>query len=227
MRSMALLEGTYGASSRPRRSRTGQEVIGSRPYYPGDPLRHIHWRNTARLAKLAVKELEDTAEEALTVVFDVSKAFGTGRDTTLEYAIKLAATVGLHALGSGRSIRVEASNLQGEWLDAEPFLKALALLEPTDAPPLAALLARVSGGSAALAIVPAAAGQGIATLEGGPFPGVAAVVLGGFTDFDDPTGAAARLQRNGVPTVVGRRGALSEAVLEMEGLGGAGSKRRP
>ena len=45
---LPLMEGMQGTAVRPRRTRVGQEIAGTRHYFPGDPLRNIHWRNTAR-----------------------------------------------------------------------------------------------------------------------------------------------------------------------------------
>ena len=129
---LRLAEGARGPSDRPQRARSGQTVIGSPYYYPGDPLRHIHWPNTARLGRLAVKELEDTAERALTVVFDTRKAIGTGRETTLEYSIKLAASIGLYAFSLGESVQLVTGRSQTEWAAPEPFLRELALLETSE-----------------------------------------------------------------------------------------------
>lgn len=46
------------------RGRLGAEVSGLREFVPGDPLRRIHWRATARRGSLVVRELEsDTSAE--------------------------------------------------------------------------------------------------------------------------------------------------------------------
>ena len=223
MKRLALVEGARGMSDRPQRARSGQEVIGSRQYHPGDPLRHIHWRNTARLRKLAVREMEDTAERALTVVFDARQNTGQGRDTTLEYSIKLAATIGLHAFMSGESVRLMAGNLQGEWASTEPFLRELALLEPSDSPSLAAVLQNVPRSSPAIAIVAAADHEGTRAVERSLdwLPGLAAVVLAGFEHSDERAGEGELLRRAGVPTVVCEPGKLGEAISALENLGHA------
>ena len=221
MTRMALLEGSSGESDLPRSARTGQEIIGSRPYYPGDSLRQIHWRNTARLGKLATKEVEDRAEKALTVLVNVPEDLGEDRETTLEYAVKLAASVGLHALSSGEMIRLLAGNLYGEWTDAEPFLKELALLTPTLSPPLASQLQKIPRNSAVLAIVMVTDADSLSTLaEAAHGPaGFTTVLLGGFTDRDYPDGPAAMLQSQGVATVACRPGGLEEAVAGLERIG--------
>jgi uncharacterized protein (DUF58 family) len=50
---------------------TGDLVRGVRPYLPGDPLRRVHWRATARADDLVVKEVEDTAAARLILVLDL------------------------------------------------------------------------------------------------------------------------------------------------------------
>ena len=221
LKRLALLEGSPGESERARRARTGQVVIGSRPYVPGDPVRHIHWRNTARLGKLAVKELEDTAQRAFTVVLHINQDIGEDRETPLEYGVKLAATVGLYALKSGESVRLVSGQTQGEWADPEPFLRELALLGPTESPPLTSLLDRMSANGPALAIVAAADLEetyALAQSSGRP-EGLSAVVVGGFGDFDDPVGPTEMLRRSGVPAVSCQRGHLPEAIDALEHLG--------
>src|SRR5262249_52154644 len=36
-----------------------EEFVSLRDYRPGDPLRHVHWRSSARTGRLVVKEFED------------------------------------------------------------------------------------------------------------------------------------------------------------------------
>ncbi|MFC3998127.1 DUF58 domain-containing protein [Nocardiopsis sediminis] len=51
--------------------RTGTLTFRSlRGYVPGDDLRHIHWRSTARHDRLLVREYADTAESRITVLLD-------------------------------------------------------------------------------------------------------------------------------------------------------------
>ena len=221
MKRLALAEGALGASDQPRRARTGQDVIGSRRYSPGDPLRHIHWRNTDRVRELIVKELEDTTERALTVAFDVRQSIGEGRETTLEYSIKLAATIGLYVMSLGESIRLVAGGLQGEWAYPEPFLRQLAMIEPAESPALSTLLQTEVGPSPAIAIVAAPdereaneLAESLARL-----PRLAAVVLEGFGPLHEQVGQAEAIRRAGVPTVVCRQGNLAEAIAELQNAG--------
>ena len=56
LRRLALVEALGGSTAQPRKSVTGMDPVGSRHYFPGDPRRHIHWRNTARMGRPMVKE---------------------------------------------------------------------------------------------------------------------------------------------------------------------------
>ncbi len=65
-----------------------------REYVPGDDLRRIHWRATARTGDLIVKEMVDTTRPELVVVLDNrSRAIGAA---DFEEAVEVAASV-LHA----------------------------------------------------------------------------------------------------------------------------------
>jgi uncharacterized protein (DUF58 family) len=52
------------------RSGYGSEVFGVRAYQPGDPLRRIHWRTTARRGELIVREFEPPGVQNLGIFLD-------------------------------------------------------------------------------------------------------------------------------------------------------------
>lgn len=81
---------------------------GVRQYFPGDPLRRIHWRQTAKTGKLAVIEFEETQLINLVVVMDLKSGtdIGEGTETTLEYAVRLTASIVRDAVQLGASIRL-------------------------------------------------------------------------------------------------------------------------
>lgn len=61
----------------------GMEPHGVREYAPGDPMRYVHWRSTARRGKLMVKEFETGS--GMTVNFVLQRTQGTevvAKDTT-------------------------------------------------------------------------------------------------------------------------------------------------
>jgi len=83
----------------------GLEFYGIREYQPGDEMRRIHWRSTARLGHLAVVQDEQTVAADLTIMLDLKAGteVGRGKDTTLEYAVKMAASLASFAVNSGAS----------------------------------------------------------------------------------------------------------------------------
>lgn len=79
-----------------QKARSGTLVCGSREYQAGDSLRRVHWYNTARWSRLMVKEFEEAAGGSLVVTFDAQHNFGEGEESTLEYSIKIAASLAQH-----------------------------------------------------------------------------------------------------------------------------------
>ncbi len=83
----------------------GIEPRGVREYVPGDSLRYVHWRSTARTGQLLVKEFETGSYSALAFLVQTSKGsdVGEGARTTLELMC------GHLAYMSGRLLRQGAS----------------------------------------------------------------------------------------------------------------------
>src|SRR3954453_21603143 len=76
----------YGASSLHTAEMRGEgsEFYGIREYQPGDPLRRVHWRSSARMGRLAVVEYEHDVSVDLTLVLDARRGsdVGVGAETT-------------------------------------------------------------------------------------------------------------------------------------------------
>lgn len=74
---------------------TGIEPAEVREYVPGDAVRQIDWKATARLDEPHVMEFEGGADRQTIVVFDQRASMGSGRagTTKLDYARQLALTV--------------------------------------------------------------------------------------------------------------------------------------
>jgi uncharacterized protein (DUF58 family) len=58
------------ASTASPRAGYGNEIFGVREYRPGDSLRRIHWRSSARRGELVVREFEPPGLQTLTVLVD-------------------------------------------------------------------------------------------------------------------------------------------------------------
>lgn len=131
---------------------SGLEYAQSRPYQPGDPVKSMDWRLTARTGKPFVKEYEALKRLGVFLVVDTSGSMGTGstRLTKHDLAVWIAAAVGLLAqrrlspvavVGAGeRTTRFQPSLRRSDlWQALEP-LRTGASAEPTQ---LAERLARL------------------------------------------------------------------------------------
>jgi uncharacterized protein (DUF58 family) len=114
------------------KSSAAAEFYGSREYQYGDPLKHIHWRNTARLGHFMLKEFEQASQGSVTVAFETRHDFGAGRETTLEYSIKIAASLAKLSADSGRSIDIFTGQTplrNAGWREAMDYLAHLKVEE--------------------------------------------------------------------------------------------------
>ena len=77
-----------------------------RPYAPGDAMNRIHWKTTARHGEIQVKEfdLEQTADAW--IILDLQRGIQTGRgdESTVEAAIRAAASIADKALQENRAV---------------------------------------------------------------------------------------------------------------------------
>ncbi len=88
---------------------SGVDFHGVREYQSGDELRRVHWRTTARTGKLAVTEFTQGFASDITIALDLNQQAyansGTGRESALEYAIKIAATLSDALLRQGHDVQ--------------------------------------------------------------------------------------------------------------------------
>lgn len=81
-----------------------------RHYAPGDPLRAIHWRQTARHGQFMVKQfdIEPSGDLWIALDLDVAVHLGEGADSTLEYAVTLTASLAAQMLAENRRVGLAA-----------------------------------------------------------------------------------------------------------------------
>jgi len=128
MEGLPAAETIWAESGQVTKSRVAEELYGSREYQYGDPLKHIHWRNTARLGQFMLKEFEQSHQGSITVIFDTRYEFGDDKETTLEYSIRIAASLARFSADSGRSINIiagEKALYHADWQEAMNFLARL------------------------------------------------------------------------------------------------------
>lgn len=91
-----------GPQASPFRGR-GMEYAESRPYAPGDDVRHIDWRVTARTGKTHTKLFQPERERTTALVYDAapSMAFGTRSCFKSVQAARLGALLAWAALAEG------------------------------------------------------------------------------------------------------------------------------
>ena len=100
---------SFPASGQKAVSRAGgsEDFFGTREYREGDSLRYIHWPSTARHGELIVKEFEIRASSEVTFLIDLHRNsdIGTEKESTLEYAVKIAASLSKYAMQRGHSFQ--------------------------------------------------------------------------------------------------------------------------
>jgi uncharacterized protein (DUF58 family) len=148
-----------GARRGPR-SADAAVVAGVRPLLPGDPLRRIHWRRSARTGAWQVMEFEPAAGGSAVVFLDLAAAAypGPGGPDLCDAAVELAAAVAHAALARGEGVTLHATgasplhlSLRAGAAAARALLLPLAELRPDGPRPLAACL---SGALASLGAAP-------------------------------------------------------------------------
>ncbi len=140
--------GAHQPTRRP--AQDGADFHSVREYVPGDDLRRIHWKSTARLGVFNVLEFEQSLSSGVTLILDLNADgdVGEGRRNTVEYAVKLAAGVVQQSLARGsvchlvaqgredRSVRVARGRA-----DAAAAMDALARVQADGTRPVSELTA--------------------------------------------------------------------------------------
>jgi uncharacterized protein (DUF58 family) len=67
----ATVSDAFGLATSTRRVLSTEEVMTLRDYAPGDDLRHVHWRSTARRGHLMMRQNETRRRAPVLVVLDV------------------------------------------------------------------------------------------------------------------------------------------------------------
>lgn len=80
-----------------------------RDYVAGDDRRHIHWRSTARVGRLMVRQFEDTRRTHTTVALSMAPG-DYADDDELELAVAAAASIAAQAIRDERELTVLAGD---------------------------------------------------------------------------------------------------------------------
>jgi uncharacterized protein (DUF58 family) len=161
----AFIEGSH--ASPVRTPHTTPHATSIRPYAPGDPYNRIHWKSTARNNSLQVKEfdLEQTADVWIFLDLQRSAHTGTGDESTLEYGVRIAASVAARGLLENRNVALSTSGAHIGPLPADrgprqyqKIMQTLAAVQADGSQPFSHLIAedmvRLRRGMTALIITP-------------------------------------------------------------------------
>ncbi len=117
----------------------GLEVHGVREYIRGDSNLRIHWKSTAKLAKLMIKEFDDDRRKRISLVLDVSfpvSPIPTTFFQDVERAISLAASYIIHFIKNNFQIQLITPEQKSPFDHGQrhlfSLLRMLALLQPTN-----------------------------------------------------------------------------------------------
>ncbi|MDG4831857.1 DUF58 domain-containing protein [Solwaraspora sp. WMMD1047] len=175
--------------------RGSSDLQDVREYVPGDDLRHLHWKATARTGALMVRELSDPDQPRFTVLLDTRA--GVLTVDGFEEAVDLTASLLGAAAGAGRRSRLATSagldlTLGGGAAATRHLLDQLCELGQDGTPadpvvPGALASERPAGGALAL-ITAGAVGHGPLARLRRAYPEVFLVALAGGPGPDLPAG---------------------------------------
>lgn len=137
------------AASRCHSGLSEGEFFGIRSWRSGDSRRWIHWRTTARIQELAVRQFEQRHRTQLSLILDPYLA--SGDDLDVEWAISVTASIAADlAIGGTNHVVLGIADARRRTISSHRVtdfrrgvLESLATTRPLDDPPLASTLARV------------------------------------------------------------------------------------
>ena len=92
---------------------SGLEFYGMREYVPGDDLRRIVWRASARTGTIMVREAEQGITDKITIILDTDRSFhsrdGEGLSESFEAGVRAAASLGVRHLREGYEVKIETN----------------------------------------------------------------------------------------------------------------------
>ena len=184
---VAVNQGTLqGDSPRFGRPTFTGEVRSSREFQQSDELRHIHWKNSARSGRLMVKQFDQTPRGELRIAFNPGVNLGRGRETTLEYAIKIAASLACYSFNDGRRFRMWPGGTEADLTTWHNVLEHLARIQAEPQPSVSELLRHRNPQGISIVAISAADQDAFQQLLRLQYPqGIVVVMMEGFDSRED------------------------------------------
>jgi uncharacterized protein (DUF58 family) len=161
----ASIEGSHAAPE--RTLQTSPLATAVRPYAPGDAFNRIHWKSTARHGEIQVKEfeLEQTADAWIILDLERSVQGGRGEESTVEVAVRAAASIAAKALLENRAVGLTVNGHRQAMVPVDrgsrqhlKVMQLLAAVEGDGTTPLVECLVNAAGrlrrGMTAIVITP-------------------------------------------------------------------------
>src|SRR5216683_277139 len=103
---------------------------GVRDYTPGDSFGRIHWPLSTRHGRLMSKTFEQPLTTDLWILLDLDRGvhYGEGEESTVEYAVSLAASMASQVHSRGRQVGLIANDSKGTILEPR---RAIAVITPS------------------------------------------------------------------------------------------------
>jgi uncharacterized protein (DUF58 family) len=96
-----------------RRRGAGLDFFGVREYRPGDSLRHVHWKSTARGGRPVVREYEELPASRIGIFIETVEVVGEEPETTLEDSVAAAASLVVYGLEVGHPVQLFSAGASG------------------------------------------------------------------------------------------------------------------
>jgi len=165
---LEIIPGGYSGEGRPLPDAPERTVDASsvREYLPGDSLRLVHWKTTARHDKPFVRLFDGTPATDWWILLDLQAEVqaGSGGESTEEHGVILAASLADRGLRAHRGVGLVVNGKHLDWLPPHTgsgqrweILRRLALATPGETP-LAEVLERIRpnlGRNASLLVISA------------------------------------------------------------------------
>jgi uncharacterized protein (DUF58 family) len=113
----------------------------TREMLPGDPMRWIHWKSTARQSRFFVRQFEGTPAGDWWILLDLQKdvQLGTGWDSTEEHGVIFASSLAAQGLKEEHPVGLAVNGNEPAWFvprrnehQQKALLKALAVASPSE-----------------------------------------------------------------------------------------------
>ena len=100
-----------------------------RPYVPGDDRRYVHWRTSARIGQLMVRQFEETRRSQLTMIHTTRSELYASEEE-FELAISLTASIAAQVIRDGTQMNVVSEAAMWKTQSVTSMLDASCRIEP-------------------------------------------------------------------------------------------------